>query len=161
MAGKVKRSLLATFIDVVPDSGSPQYELMGPGITEQTIAYNPQTEEETYIHEDSGVTELLSYRPTVSTPQTAIAGDPVFDFIDGLRQKRAVLSESKTTIVMVYKYSDDGSTSYPAEQQRVGVQIDDFGGEGGGSLSINYTLNFDGDPQKGIFDPDSKTFTAQ
>jgi len=132
---------------------------MGPGITDQTIAYNPQTEEETYIHEDSGVTELLSYRPTIPTPQTAIAGDPVFDFVDELRQKRAVMGDSKTEIVMVYKYESGSSGAYPAEKQAVGVQIDDFGGEGGGSLTINYTLNFEGDPVNGSFDPSTKSFT--
>ena len=33
---------------------------------------------------------------------------------------------------------------YAAEKQRVSIQIDDFGGDGGAPLSINYTVNFVG-----------------
>ena len=47
-----------------------------------------------YINQDSGTTDVESYKPTIATPMTAIKGDEVFEFVDGLRVGRKVLSLS-------------------------------------------------------------------
>lgn len=162
MAGtSIKRSEFALFLNVVP-AGPADYELVGDGITTASINYNPQTAEETYIHQDSGVTEIESYRPTMPIEATAKAGDAVFEFVDGLRQSRAVLAAAKTDAVLVYLYEtpDIGPPeTYPAEKQDVSIQIDSFGGDGGGKAQINYTINFLGDPVLGKFDPVGLAFT--
>ena len=54
---KIKRSLLATFLNT-GTSESPTWSLIGDGVTEQTINYNPQTTDETYINQDSGDTDV-------------------------------------------------------------------------------------------------------
>lgn len=157
---KVKRSLLKNFLDVTPSASTPKYELMGPGITGQTVNYNPQTEEETYIHQDTGETDVTGYKPSIPTPQTAMVGDPVYDFVDGLRRKRAVLAEARSSVLTVYTYLPQEEGAYPAEKNACSIQVDDFGGDAGGSLKINYTIHFVGDPVQGTFDPTTKTFTA-
>jgi hypothetical protein len=91
---------------------------------------------------------------------TAKSGDDVFDFVDGLRIARAVLDAAETTIVNVWLYETPTGTAYPAEQQAVSIQIDDFGGDGGVAAKINYTINFIGDPVAGSFDTADNTFTA-
>jgi hypothetical protein len=156
--GKLKRSLFAIFLNT-GTSETPAYNLMGEGITSQTVNYNPQTSEENYIHQDSGVTDVESYKLTIPTPQTAIAGDPVFTFVDNLRKNRAVLSDARTDVVLVELYGTETSGAYPAEKNICSIQVDDFGGEGGSSIAINYTVNLIGDPTKGTFDPTTKTFT--
>lgn len=156
---KAKRSQFAAFLNV-GTSQSPVYERIGEGITDATLNYNPQTVEETYIHQDSGVTEIESYRPTFPMEAACVPGDEVFDFIDGLRQARAVLSDAYADVVLVYLYETPSGTSYPAEQQPVSIQIDSFGGAGGESNRINYTINFRGDPTPGTFDVSNSTFTA-
>lgn len=158
---KIKRSLLATFLNVSTTEGTKKYELVGDGVTEQTISYNPQTEEETYIHQDNGNTEVTSYKPTIATPMTAIKGDPVFDYVDELRRKRAVLDDAKTSVCLVYLYETASGSAYPAEENECTIQIDDFGGAGGESAKINFTINLNGDPVKGTFNPSTKTFTAE
>ncbi len=158
--GKIKRSLFAAFLNVTPGEAEASYQRMGKGITGQTVNYNPQTSDETYIDEDSGVTDVESYKPTIPTPQTAISGDPVFDFVDGLRKKRAVMEDARTDIVLVDLYGTAASGAYPAEKNICSIQIDDFGGDGGTSLAINYTVNLIGDPAQGTFNPSTKTFTA-
>ena len=155
---KVKRSLFKTFVNV-GTSETPDYALLGEGITTGEIQYNPQTAEETYIHEDSGTTEIESYRPTMPVEASCIAGDDVFDYIDGLRQARAVLDAAKTDIVNVLLYEDEGLSGYPAEKQNVSIQVDSFGGAGGETNKINFTINYIGDPVAGEFDPDTATFT--
>jgi hypothetical protein len=158
MAGKVKRSQFATFMNV-GTSETPDYALIGEGVLEAVINYNPQTEEETYIHQDSGTTEITSYRPTMPVDQKAVAGDDVFDFLDGLRKARAVLDDAKTDIVNVWLYEAEVTGAWPAEKQAVSISFNTFGGPGGETAVINYTINFLGDPVQGTFNPSTKTFT--
>lgn len=159
MGKKVKRSKFATFLNT--GTGSTEtWSLVGDGVTSMTISYNPQTSDETYIHQDSGTTDVESYKPTSAVPMTAMQGDPVFDFADNLRRKRAVLDEARTSVCLVYLYDEVSGGAYPAEKNTCSIQIDDFGGEGGGSNVINFTINFVGDSVSGTFDPSTKTFTA-
>ncbi|MDU7339021.1 MAG: hypothetical protein E7L17_13010 [Clostridium sp.] len=159
MAGKIKRSLLAMFLNTSPKE-TATYALMGEGITSLKVGYNPETSDETYVSQNSGTTDVESYKPTIPTQQTAIKGDGVFDFVDGLRKNRSVLDDARSDIVMVYLYEEATSGAYPAEKNTVSIQIDDFGGDGGKSVEINYTVNMVGDPIKGTFNPTTKTFTA-
>ena len=159
MSDSVKRSAFKTFLNTVP-AGPAEYEVVGDGITTAAVNYNPQTLEETYIHEDSGSTEIESYRPTMPIEATAKAGDAVFEFIDGLRKSRAVLGDAKTDIVNAWLYETPTAGAYPAEQQNVSIQIDTFGGDGGASAKINYTINYLGDPVLGTFNPSTGTFVA-
>lgn len=158
MAGKIKRSLFAIFLNTTPKE-TATYALMGQGITSHKVDYNPETSDETYVSEDSGTTDVESYKPTIPTQQTAIQGDGVFDYVDGLRKKRAVLDEARSDVVMVYLYEEPTAGAYPAEKNTVSIQVDDFGGDGGKSVEINYTVNMVGDPVIGTFDPATKTFT--
>lgn len=159
MAGKIKRSLFAIFLNTTPKE-TATYALMGQGITSHKVDYSPETSDETYVSQDSGTTDVESYKPKISTQQTAIQGDPVFDYVNSLRKKRAVLDAARTDIVMVDLYETPVSSKYPAEKNTVSIQVDDFGGDGGKSVEINYTVNMVGDPIIGTFDPTTKTFTA-
>jgi hypothetical protein len=153
---KVKRSEFRTFIDV--DPGYEDWALLGEGAVNGEVAYNPEISEEVYIHEDSANSEVERYNPSMAIEATAIAGNDVFDFIDGLRQSRATLDDAHTQIVNVFMY-DGTSGAYEAELQDVAISIESFGGEGGTSAKINYTIHYRGDPTHGTFDTDELTFT--
>ena len=160
MAGtKVKRSKLAIVLDASGGEETAEWALIGDGVTEQTIAYNPQTSDEVYIHQDSGTTDVESYKPNIPTPMTAIKGDPVFDYVDGLRKTRAIGADARTKICIVYLYETETTGAYPAEQNECSIQIDDFGGAGGESATINFTINLIGDAVVGTFNPTTKSFT--
>lgn len=160
---KVKRSQFATFLNTTPAS-TATYALIGDGVTNSEISYNPQTEEVIYIHQDSGTTEITAYKPSMAIEATAINGDSVFEFVDGLRKNRAVLDASKTDVINVWLYEDpsgvDPNVVYPAEKQGVYVAVESFGGEGGQSAKINYTLYYAGDPIIGTFNPVSNAWAA-
>lgn len=160
-ATKIKRSKLALFLNTAKKGGDPEWSLIGEGVTEQTINYNPQSQEEVYVHQDSGVTDVESYKPTIPTPMTAIKGDAVFDYVDNIRKKRAVLADAETEVCIVYLYEKEQAEAYPAEKNQCSIQIDDFGGEGGKAAKINFTINLNGDPVLGTFNPKTKAFAAQ
>ena len=156
---KIKRSQVMTFMNTTP-SAAATYSLIGDGVTGGSISYNPQVEEETYIHQDSATVTVESYSPKLSLEASAVSGNAVFEFIDALRVARAVLADAQTDIVNVWAYESGGPTAYPAEKQNVSIQVDEFGGEGGSSVKINYTVNFIGDPIPGTFNASTKAFTA-
>jgi hypothetical protein len=156
--GKIKRSEVMAFLNTTPLS-TATYSLVGDGVPSGKINMNPKTTEETYISEDNASISVDSYAPTMPVEQIAKTGDAVFEFVDGLRRTRAVLEDAETDIVNVWAYEAGGPTAYPAEKQPVCIQIDDFGGDGGKPVSINYTINYVGDPIPGTFNTSTKAFT--
>ncbi len=156
-SGKIKRSLVQTFLDVVPDT--EDYELLGEGVVSGQVNYNPKVLEEIYVSEDTANISVESYAPTMPIEMTCVAGDSVYEFIDALRKTRAILADAETTIVNVWMYESGGPTAYPAEQQKVSIQVDDFGGEGGEAVKLNFTINYIDDPVTGTFDASTKAFT--
>lgn len=156
---KIKRSQVMTFLNTTPAS-SETYNLIGSGVTAGSIAYNPKVEEETYIHQDNATVTVEGYAPKLPLEAAAVVGDAVFEFIDGLRVARAVLEDAETDVVNVWAYKSGGPAAYPAEKQTVSIQIDEFGGDGGSSTKINYTINYIGDPIPGTFNVSTKAFSA-
>jgi hypothetical protein len=154
---KIKRSQVQTFLNTTPLS-TATYHLLGDGVKTGKIDYKPKVTDETYISEDSATITVDSYAPTMPVSAIAKYGDPVFDFIDNLRITRAVLDNAETDIVNVWLYETPEATEYPAEYQKVSIQIDSFGGDGGVAVIIDYTINFIGDPVKGYFDISNSTF---
>ena len=149
---KIPRSKFATYLNV-GTKALPEYARCGDGITEQTISYNAQTEEEQYIHQDSASSDITSYKPTVNSPMTAVTGDPVFEFVDDIRIRRAVLDDATTDLIFVYAYKDEVSGALVAERNACSIQIDDFGGAAGESVKLNFTINLKGDAVPGTFLP--------
>lgn len=158
MATNVKRSEFALFIDTTPAS-SPTWSRVGDGVTTGTVNYNPEVTTETYIHQDSATTILERYAPTFPLEAQCKNGDAVFEFVDNLRRTRAVGSAAETDALMVYLYEAPVSTDqYPAELQPVSIQIDSFGGDGGVTNRINFTVNFRGPSTTGLYDVSANSF---
>lgn len=146
---RVKRSQFATFLNTTPKGETTTYARMGKGITTSSVAYNPTVNDELYISEDGANKSLDSYAPSMASEQVAFAGDPVFDYVDSLRQSRAVGDEAKTDMLMVYIYDKKAEGIYHAEKQDVIVSINEFGGDAGGAVTISYDAGFCGEPIKG------------
>lgn len=158
-----KRSLFLMLINTTPKTASATYAVVGDGVTELTVNYNPQTSTEQYIHQDSATTELTGYQPNAPATAQVVKNDPAFQFVNGLRKKRAIGSDAHTDVVLVDKYEIDAAASpdgpFPAERQPVSIQIDSYGGAASDPLSISYTINWRGDGVTGTFDPKTATFT--
>jgi len=149
---KIKRSLVKTFLNT-GTSGSPVWVLIGDGVTSAKINMNPKTLEETYITEDNATISVESYAPNFPIEMTAIHDDLAFVYLDAIRKGRSVLASAETEVVNVWLYETAADGWYPAEKQSVSIQTDDFGGDAGTAAKLNYTINFLGDPELGIFKP--------
>ena len=145
---KIKRSLFATFINTTPGDGEPTWAKMGKGITSQKISYNPTVTTEQYIDEDNAYSSVDSYAPSLDGTQTCYKGEPVFEYIETLRQKRAVGTDLETEVLFVYLY-DGTESAYKAEKNACVIQLGDYGGDGGGSVQLTYTIGLNGNPEQG------------
>lgn len=160
---KQKRSMIAHFLNTTPTDTADTYDKLGDGITELTMQYNPNTVTEQYIHQDNANIQTESYAPTIPVSQSVWPGDDVYDFIDSIRQAGpAVLAAAETDLVEVrlYETPDTPGASYPATKWPVSIQIDSFGGAGGESGKIEYTINITGDAIDGDFNVSTLAFTA-
>lgn len=145
---KIKRSAFAQFLNTTPGESTATYARMGKGITTGTLSYNANTTTETYIHEDNASSSIDSYAPELATQQTCFKGEPIFEYIDELRKKRATGSDCETDMLLVYIYDKTGN-NYAAEKQKVVIELSDFGGDGGGNVVVNYNVKAVGDPTLG------------
>jgi len=154
-----KRSAFKMFMNTAPSGGTASYNIIGPGVTELSIAYNPQTSTEQYIHEDTATTELTGYQPNAPVTAQAVKGDPTFEFINQMRKDLPIGSDAHTDVVLVDIFGKKTGSAYEATKQPVSIQIDSYGGSATDPLNIGYTINWRGAGTKGTFDPDTKTFT--
>ena len=158
---KIKRSLFATFINTTPGTETETWVRMGKGITSQNISYNPNVTTEQYIDEDNATSSVDSYAPSLDGTQTCYKGDPVFEYIDGLRKARAVGSALETQVLFVYLYANALQGHYEAEKNNCVIQLGEYGGDGGGNITMTYTIGLNGDPVIGKAIVGSEiTFTA-
>ena len=158
---KIKRSLFATFINTTPGGGEATWARMGKGITSQNISYNPNVTTEQYIDEDNAYSSVDSYAPSLDGTQTCYKGEPVFTYIDSLRQNRAVGAKLETEVLFVYLY-DGAESAYKAEKNACVIQLGEYGGDGGGNVQLSYTIGLNGNPVVGTaaIANSSVTFTA-
>lgn len=156
---KVKRSEFASFLDTTPAATNPTWSRIGDGVTTGMLNYNPEVITETYIHQDTATTTLERYAPALPLEAQCINTDAVFEFIDNLRRTRAVGTSAETDMLLVYMYETPTSTDkYPAELQPVTIQIDSFGGDGGTTNRINFTISFRGSATTGLYDVSANSF---
>lgn len=160
---KVKRSQFAVFLNTAPAS-TASYAILGLGVNAGDWETGKKVEKETFIHEDTARTDVGGEEGSMSITQKAYAGDPVFDFIDDLRISHASGSDCETDILKVYYYktSGSGNSTYVAEKQPVAIEVGKFGGAGGETVALDYTIHSNGDPIPGTVTLSNgvPTFTA-
>lgn len=129
---------LVTWLDTTPSGNSRTWALLGIGITEYSIEYNPQTETEKWIVEKNSRTDHTSNQKTGDVTQKMYKNDPCYEFA---KAGRDVLNY-KTHILDV-DGADGTEGSYPARMSDGLLTITSYGGE---DAEIGYTLNYQGDP---------------
>ena len=153
-----KRSSFVIFMNTTPDGAEETYSVVGTGVTDLTVAYNPQTSSEQFINQDSANSEVTGYQPNAPVTLQVNKGEPVYEYVNELRLKRAAYGDAYTDILLVDAF-DSVQTRYAAEKQPVTIQIDTYGGAAADPLSIGFTINFRGNGETGTFDKDTKKFT--
>lgn len=141
---KVNRSQFVTYLDTTPSEQTQSWALLGIGITEYGIAYNPQVETEKWIIEDNARNTHESNQKQSSVSQKIYKNDPCFEFVNNGRDKL----NYKTHVLDIDRWNGTGDTSvsYPATLSDAILTVTNYMGE---SASIEYDLYYDGDATEG------------
>lgn len=138
---KVERSEFLTFLNTTPNGNSKTWAILGVGVTEYAIAYNPQVDTEKWIIEDNARTDHSSNQKQGSVTQKIYKNDPCFEYIANNRDNLNI----KTEVLDVDTWNGT-SGSYPAKLSNATIVITSYMGE---NAEIEYDLYYDGDPEVG------------
>ena len=135
---KIKRSQYLSWIDTTPSS-TATWAILGVGIDEYNVAFNPQVDTEKWIIEDNARNDHTSNQKQGSVTQKCYKGDPEFEFIakgrDELNYKSHILDVDTW----------DGTVgNYPAKLSDITITITSYSGQ-----EIEYDIYYDGDPTVG------------
>lgn len=138
---KIDRDEFVTFLDVAPSSTTPSWKVLGVGITDYGISYNPQVDQEKWIIEKNSRNIHSSNQKQGSVSQTCYKGDDVFEFVAAGRDKL----NYKTHILDIDMWNGNNGV-YPAKMSDGLIGITQFMNE---NAVIEYDLYYDGDAVEG------------
>ena len=138
---KINRSQFLTFLDTTPGVSTPTWSVLGIGITDYGISYNPQVDTEKWIIEDNARTDHTSNQKQGSVEQKIYKNDPCFEFAAAGRDKL----NYKTHILDIDRWNGTGST-YPATLSDGVLVVTEAMGE---DATLSYDLYYDGDAKEG------------
>ena len=151
---KVKRSQFLTFLDTTPASSTPTWKVLGIGITDYGIDYNPQVDTEKWIIEDNARNDHTSNEKQSSVTQKIYKNDPCFEFVQAGRDEL----NYKSHVLDIDRWNGSGNT-YPAKMSDVIIAVNTWMGE---EATLEYDLYYDGDAKVGTVQFDANgvpTFT--
>ena len=137
---KINRSQFLTYLNTTPNS-TETWSILGVGITDYGVDYNPQVDTEKWIIEDSARNDHSSNQKQGSVTQKCYKGDAVFEFINSGRDKL----NYKTQILDIDRWNGSEG-SYPAKKNDVIITVTKYMGE---NAEIEYEIYYDGDPVDG------------
>lgn len=132
---------LITWLDTTPNSSAPTWKLLGIGITEYAISYNPQVDTEKWIVEKNARTDHTSNQKQGDVTQKMYKNDPCYEFV---KDGRDVLNYVTHVLDVDGAYENNGS--YPAKMSDALITVTSYGGE---NAEIEYSLYYNGDPVEG------------
>lgn len=138
---KVKRSQFLTYLDTAPSTNSPVWAILGVGVNEFAISYNPQVDTEKWIVEDNARNDHSSNQKQGSVTQKIYKNDPCFEFVAEARDKL----NYKTHILDIDVWNGSNGL-YPATMSDGIITVTSYMGE---NAEIEYDLYYDGDAKKG------------
>ena len=146
---KINRDEWVEFLDTKPGESTPNWAIIGVGITDKSTDYNAEkTEEKWIIHRNKNVS-IDSYGLTSGVEQTCYKGDEVFEFIDDIRYRLKTGSKAETQLLEIDKYSVTDEKTTPKYRARLWTVAIEVSSHGGDTAKINYTINYTGDPTFG------------
>lgn len=160
----VKRKEIMLYLNTKPSEVTPEWGLYGKKSTSATYTYNPNSTSETYITDDNATVTLDSYNVTIDGNMKCYFGDAIYDFINGLRYNLATGSDAVTKALLIDKYDKSGEdNSFKAQTFDCTISIESYGGDGGVTPNITFTIGLNGDPTQGsvTFAGEVPTFTEK
>lgn len=148
------------YIDVSGGSGSPQFELLGFGVTQLDSSPSAQTTSKRYVNQKSATQSIGSYEWTAPLEFDLIRSEKAIEFIADIVENEKTGVDAETLYVKVYMNKPVASkqNTFEAKQRRVAVEIADFS-DNDGEIQGSGNLLGKTDWVNGEFNTETKTFT--
>lgn len=146
---KMNRSEFVTYLDTTPNSDAT-YKILGIGVTDYAISYNPSVETEKWIIEDTARHIHQSNEKQSSVSQSIYKDDDCYKFVEAGLDKL----NYRTNILDINMATKNSDGTYPAKLSAGIVAITSYMGE---NATIEYDLYYDGDAKIGTVDMSSGT----
>lgn len=141
-------------------ASSPEYVLIGDGVTSLTEEFNPESDTKQYINQSNGSTSIKSYTPSISVEKEYIKDEDLQKWMDEKVLILPVGSDAESDYIRINIFDAVGGTpgTYKAVKRKCTFQFDSLGGESGNPLVTAMTLGGIGDGIQGTFNVSTKTF---
>ncbi len=141
---------------------TPEYVLLGDGITSLTEEFNPESGTKQYIHQANGTTSIKSYTPSISVEKEYIKNEKLQQWMDEKIKLLPVGTAAESDYVRLnVMETPTAEGTYPAVKRRCSYQFDNIGGDAGSELKNSMTLGGIGDGIQGTFNVKTGTFTEE
>lgn len=158
-AGKIKRKLMAHFINSAAPGGEAEFVRLGKDLEEYSVEMNANVETANNIIGETSVT-LDSYQPQASAdPFYAEVGDPMFERLQAIVDERQTLDDLKSEIIEVHLWETPSAGAYTAYKEDVIIEVSSYGGDTTG-YQIPFNVHHTGNRIKGTFNLSTRAFTA-
>ena len=156
---KITREQFVTYLNTTP-SAEETWALLGVGITNFGISYNPNVTTEKWIIHKSATSSLDSYQKQGDVSQKCYKGDPVFEYINEIRRNSYIGAKVQTQALDIDRYDSTVEGTYKATKSEVMIAITNYMSE---DAVIEYTIYYNGDPVVGTvtFADGKPTFTPE
>ena len=150
------------YIDVSGGTGSPQYELLGFGVTQLDNSPAAKTSSKRYVNQKSSTQSIGSYEWTAPLEFDLIRSEKAIAFIVDIGENEKTGAEAETLYVKVYmnKPVADKQNTFEAKRRRVAIEVADFS-DNDGEIQGSGNLLAVSDWVEGSFDTTTKTFTEK
>lgn len=139
---------------------TPEYVLLGDGITSLTEEFNPESDTKQYINQSNGTTSIKSYTPSVGVEKEYIKGDKLQEWMNEKLRVLPTGSEAESDYIRVNILETPTEEGlYKAVKRRCSYQFDNIGGDAGSEIVSGMTLGGIGDGIQGTFNVKTNTFT--
>lgn len=143
---KLTRDQTLSFLDTTPNEAKETWSVIGVGIEDMGKEFNPQKTTTKWILNRNATTTTDSYQATSAVSQKCYKGDPVFEYLNGLRRKMVVGASCVTKILDIDTWNATGtgaSKAYEASVSEVNISITKYNDS---DAVIEYDVDFNGDP---------------
>lgn len=157
----MKRHLLRHFVDIKMDTtyAKSEFHLLGEGISSLTEEFNAEEETNQWINQESGTTDVKSYRPSIGVERQNIDQDDS-DLSEWFEEMIDTLPTGKSAVTSYVRVRLVGNgPTYSATLQPCVVTVVSTGGDAGGNVTDSITLSGRGDKIKGTFTVSGNTGT--
>lgn len=161
-SGVEQRFQQPDYIDVSGGTESPQYELLGFGVTKLDSSPAAKKSSKKYVNQKSATQSIGSYEWTAPLEFDLIRSEKAIAFITDIGENEKTGAEAETFYVKVYmnKPVAEKQNTFEAKRRRVTIEVADFS-DNDGEIQGSGNLLAVSDWVDGTFDTTTKTFTEK